>query len=148
MDTLKVKLELVGIFAVVVSLLFVAYEVRQNTNTAAAQAVFELNEADWQSLFLQSTDPDLMALIILAEDDLDAFTDVQRQSYRRWVFAFLNLYESAWNHHRRGIINDDDMEGWRVEFCDQMSEESFRHIAESIESHASGFRKDAAQWCR
>ena len=112
MDTLKVKLELVGVFAVVVFLLFVAYEVRQNTNTAAAQAVFELNEVGRQSLFLQSTDPDLMALIILAEDGLDALTDVQRQSYRRWVFAFLNLYESAWNHHRRGIINDDDMEGW------------------------------------
>ena len=100
---LKGKLELVGVFAVVVSLLFVAYEIRQNTNTAAGQAVFELNEAGRQSLFLQSTDPGLMALIILAEDDLDALTDVQRRKYRRRVFAFLNLYESAWNHHQRAI---------------------------------------------
>ena len=83
MDLLKGKLELVGVFAVVVSLLFVAYEIRQNTNTAAGQAVFELNEAGRQSLFLQSTDPGLMALIILAEDDLDALTDVQRHKYRR-----------------------------------------------------------------
>ena len=50
-------------------------------NAAAGQAVFELNEAGRQSLFLQSTDPGLMALIILAEDDLDALTDVQRHKY-------------------------------------------------------------------
>ena len=43
MDSLKGNLELVGVLAVVMSLLFVAYEIRQNTNTAAAQAVFELN---------------------------------------------------------------------------------------------------------
>ena len=95
MDSIKGKIELVGIFAVVLSLLLVAYEIRQSTDTAAAQAVFELNEAGRQSLFLQSTDPDLMELIILAEDDLDALTDVQQQKYRRWVFAFLNLYESV-----------------------------------------------------
>ena len=148
MDLLKGKLELVGVFAVVVSLLFVAYEIRQNTNTFAAQAVFELNEAGRQSLFLQSTDPGLMALIIFAEDDHDALTDVQRRKYRRWVFAFLNLYESAWNHHQRGVISDDDMEGWQADYCNQMSEESFRREAQSIESHASRFRADAAQWCQ
>ena len=140
MDSIKGKIELVGIFAVVLSLLLVAYEIRQSTDTAAAQAVFELNEAGRQSLFLQSTDPDLMELIILAEDDLDALTDVQQQKYRRWVFAFLNLYESAWNHHQRDVINDDDMEGWQADYCNQMSEESFRRIAQTIESHASRFR--------
>ena len=107
-----------------------------------------LNEAGRQSLFLQSTDPDLMELIILAEDDLDALTDVQQQKYRRWVFAFLNLYESAWNHHQRGVINDDDMEGWQADYCNQMSKESFRRIAPTIGSHASRFCEDAAQWCQ
>jgi hypothetical protein len=148
MGSLTRHLELIGILAVVVSLIFVAYEIRQNTNTAAAQAVFELNEAGRQSLFLQPTDADLMALIILAEDDLDALTDIQRQSYRRWVFAFLNLYESAGNHHQRGIIDDDDMEGWQVDYCDRMSNESFRRTADSIKSHASRFRNDAASWCQ
>ena len=131
----------------VVSLLFVAYEIRQNTNTAAAQAVFELNEAGRQSLYLQSTDPGLMALIVRAEDDFDLLNDVQRQRYRRWVFAFLNLYESAWNHHQRDVISDEDMEGRQADYCYQMSQESFRRESRSIKAHASRFRAHATKWC-
>ena len=86
-------------------------------------------------------------LIILAQNDLDALSDEQRHRYRLWVFAFLNLYESAWNHHQRGVINDEDMEGWKADYCDQMSRDSFTREASSIESHASRFRQEAAQWC-
>ena len=59
MESSKGKLELIGVLTVVLSLLFVAYEIRQNTNTAAAQAVIQLNEAGRQTLFLQSADPGL-----------------------------------------------------------------------------------------
>ena len=148
MESSMGKLELIGVLTVVLSLLFVAYEIRQNTNTAAAQAVFELNEAGRRTLFLQSTDPGLTTLIILAQNDLDALTDEQRLRYRLWVFAFLNLYESAWNHHQRGLINDEDMEGWKAYYCGQMSSDSFRREASFIESHATRFRKEAARWCQ
>ena len=148
MDSINGKLELVGVVAVVLSLLFVAFEIRQNTNTAAAQAVFELNEAGRQTQFLQVTDSNLVALLIQAENDLDALTVEQRYRYRIWVFSFQNLYESAWNHHHRGVINDQDMEGWKTDYCNKMSIESYRKVAQSITANASQFREDAAQWCQ
>ena len=39
MTSVKDGLETIGIVAVVVSLLFLAYEIHQNTDTAAAQAI-------------------------------------------------------------------------------------------------------------
>lgn len=55
MTSAKDKLEIVGIVAVIVSLLFLAYEIRQNTHTSAAQAIFELNEAARQTQFREES---------------------------------------------------------------------------------------------
>ena len=63
MTSVKDKLELIGIVAVIVSILILGYEIRQNTDTYAAQAVFELNESARQSLFQEATDPNLASLI-------------------------------------------------------------------------------------
>lgn len=148
MDSLRGKIELVGILTVVVSLLLVAYEIRQSTDTAAAQAVFEMNNAGREALFLMATDSALAELLMLAEDDLDALTDEQRFRYDAWVFALLNSYESAWNHHQRGVINDDDMEGWQADYCSNVAKESFNYVMQGINAHASLFRQEATNWCQ
>ena len=57
MTSAKDELELIGFVAVVVSLLILGYEIRQNTETSAAQAIFELNESARQTLFQEATDP-------------------------------------------------------------------------------------------
>ena len=148
MTSVKDKLEIVGIVAVVVSLLFLAYEIRQNTDTAAAQAIFDLNEAARETQFLEATDPGLVPLIIKAEKDFDALSEEEQYRYRRWVFAYLNLFESAWNHHHRGVTSDADMEAWKTAYCNYMSRASFRRVAQSIAAQRSQFREESAQWCQ
>lgn len=148
MTSVKDKLEIVGIVAVVVSLLFLAYEIRQNTDTAAAQAMFDLNEAARETQFLEATDPGLVPLIIKAEKDFDALSEEEQYRYRRWVFAYLNLFESAWNHHHRGVTSDADMEAWKTAYCNYMSRASFRRVAQSIAAQRSQFLQESAQWCQ
>jgi hypothetical protein len=139
--------ETIGIIAVILSLLFVAFEIRQNTNTAAAQAVFDLNESGRQTLFMQVSDPDLAKMVMLAVDDSESMTEEQRFRYGKWVFSLLNLYESAWNHHQRGVISDEDLDGWKANYCTNMGIELFRIEAMKIGAHSPEFRQDAAQWC-
>lgn len=147
MNSVKDNMEIVGIVAVVVSLLILAYEIRQNTDTSAANALFELNEAARQTQFLEATDPILAPLIIKAEKDLDTLTESEQYRYRRWVFAHLNLFESAWNHHHRGVISDADLEAWRTAYCGYMSRTSFRQVADSIAAQRSQFREELMQSC-
>lgn len=147
MASIKDKMELVGIVAVVLSLLLLAYEIRQNTDTAASQAIFDLNEAARQTQFLEATDPVLVPLIIRAEKDLDALSEEERYRYERWVFSYLNVFDSAWNHHHRGVTSDADMEAWKRAYCNYMSRPSFRQVAESISAQRSEFLEDARQWC-
>ena len=146
MTSLKDKLELIGIIAVIVSILILGYEIRQNTYTAAAQAIFELNESARQTLFQEATDPDLAALISKAENDFSALSERERYMYSRWVLAYVNLYESAWRYHRRGVISDAEMEGWKTSFCGYMDRASFRQVVQSIDVFPE-FDEASSQWC-
>ena len=147
MEALPGKIELTGVVAVVLSLLFVAYEVRQNTNTAAAQAVFELNEAGRQTQFMQVSDPEIANLVLLGQSDPQAMTELQRFQYSRWVFSFLNLYESVWTYHQRGIISDQELEGWKADYCQKVSVDLFNREFMAISGTSSAFRNDVPSWC-
>lgn len=146
MSSVKDKIELIGIVAVIASLLILGYEIRQNTDTYAAQAVFELNESARQTLFQEATDPDLASLISKAENDFGTLSERERYMYSRWVFAYMNLYESAWRYHRRGVISDAEMEGWKTSFCGHMDRASFRQVVQSIDSFPE-FDEESSQWC-
>lgn len=147
MDSVKDKLELIGIVAVIVSILILGYEIRQNTDTYAAQAVFELNESARLSLFQEATNPNLASLISKAEKNFDALSENERYMYSRWVFASVNLFESAWKYNRRGVISDSEMRGWKTAFCGYMARASFRHVVQSVEVFTPEFAEESAQWC-
>jgi len=147
MASVKDKLELVGIIAVIISLLILGYEIRQNTDTSAAQAVFELNESARQALFQEATDPDLASLISKAENSFEDLSERERYMYGRWVFASVNLFESAWRYSRRGVIGDAEMKGWKSAFCGYMARASFRQVVRSVEAFTPEFAEESAQWC-
>ncbi len=147
MTSVKDKLELIGIVAVIVSILILGYEIRQNTDTSAAQAVFELNESARQTLFQEATDPNLASLISKAEKDLEALSERERYMYGRWVFAHVNLFESAWRYNRHGVISDAEIEGWEKAFCGYMARTSFRQVVKSVEVFTPEFAEESAQWC-
>ncbi len=147
MATLKDNLEWLAGAAVVMSLLLVAFEIRQNTNALAAQAVFELNQAGRDNLFMQVSDRELAGMLERAESDPNSLTAEERYIYRLWVFSRVNLFESAWNHHTRGIISDDDMEGWKSDFCNAVSVKAFQTEMSTIDAHSPMFLSDISQWC-
>ena len=147
MTSVKDKLEIIGIVAVIVSLLILGYEIRQNTDTSAAQAVFELNESARQTLFREATDPNLVSLISKAEKGFEALSEHERYMYGRWVFAHVNLFESAWRYSRRGVISEAEMKGWKTAFCGYMDRASFRRVVQSVEVFTPEFAEDSEQWC-
>ena len=147
MTSVKDKLELIGIAAVLVSLLILGYEIRKNTDTSAAQAVFELNESARQTLFQEATDPDLATLISKAENDFESLSERERYMYGRWVFAYVNLFESAWRYSRRGVISDAEMIGWKTAYCGHMKRASFRQVVQSVEVFTPEFAEESTQWC-
>jgi hypothetical protein len=147
MKAISDKLEWIGAVTIVLSLLLVAYEIRQNTNAIAAQSVFELNEAANQSLLMESADGEYSRLINLGLENPAALTDEEQLRFRAYVWFALNQYESVWTFYQRGIVSLEELESWRADYCLTISSEGFKYVMQTIPAHASTFGEVSSSWC-
>ncbi len=142
------RLEWVGGIAVIASLLLVAFEIRQNTNAISAQAVYDLNESAKEMLLILATDAELARLMHLGGSDPDALDSDEWYRFRMYVWANLNMYESAWDYYRRGIVGDGYMEGWKVDYCETISLPGFKRALTTLDPvQATEFQKSVNDWC-
>lgn len=72
-------------FAVVLSLLLVAFEVRQSTAVATAHAVFETNTVHNQSYRARAQHPELDALIEKGHTEPDSLSERERRQFFAWT---------------------------------------------------------------
>jgi hypothetical protein len=140
--------ELVGIFAVVLSLLLVAYELKQSTAVATAQAIFETNTVHDESYRARAQDPELDALIEQGHAEPDTLSERERSQFYAWIRADLNVIEAAWFYHDRGIIPQEDIDGFRDAFCSRVITPGGRQYWASNKKYfAVGFRNAIDEWC-
>jgi hypothetical protein len=140
--------ELVGIFAVVLSLLLVAFELRQSTAVATAQAVFDVNTVHDQSWRARAQYPELDALIEKGHAEPDTLSERERSQFFAWIRADMNVIEATWFYHDRGIIPQEDIDGWISTICSRVITSGGRQYWASEKQHfAVGFRNAIDGWC-
>ena len=140
--------ELVGIFAVVLSLLLVAFELRQSTAVATAQAVFDVNTVHDQSYRERAQYPELDALIQKGHSEPDSLSERERSQFYAWIRADMNVIEATWFYYDRGIIPQEDMDGFRSSACSRVITTGGRQYWESEKQYfAVGLRNAIDGWC-
>jgi len=100
-------IESVGIMTVVLSLLFVAYEIRQSNEIAIGTTVHELNR-NWMSINeLIITSPELLSLLVEIADKNYVPKD-ERELQRSLAYArrLLNHWVSVEEAYRNSIVSD------------------------------------------
>jgi len=105
-------LEFVGQGAVVVSLVYVGVQVRQNTaaiQTSTSQEVYQQNQ-EQALLVLESAE--VAAILLQADQDLAALSPVDSVRYGRWLNVTLNLYEAVYANALQGTMEAAMAAGW------------------------------------
>ncbi len=103
--------ELVGTFAVFVSLLFVVYSINQNT--AAIQGsteniLFErIGELSGQVI----ADPTLAAIIVKKREGTE-LTPIEAVRWEKYQLVLLDMWALGFNRHRRGLLASDQWAAW------------------------------------
>lgn len=103
--------EVFGTAAVVVSLIFVAFSIRQNTAVVQADQqnlLYELTDAlyaDW------ATNPELYELYEKGVDP-EALSSVERQRITDMEYRGLSVWENAYFKHQNGLLSDEQYEAW------------------------------------
>ena len=116
----KDLVEIVGVIAVVASLIFVGYEIRQNTVVARAAAYQAIGVATAEAFDSLAHDQQLAAIIQKSAEAMNA-SDWAQYTYKMTVFA--RLGETVLLQIEQGLLPTDAMErlgfiGWMRIFED------------------------------
>ena len=106
--------ERVGLMAVVVSLLYVGYEIKRNTDLAVVESQQELLSlvVEMKGWFL---DEEIRK--ILLSDDIDQLKEDELQTLVYLAGSWFDLHEHALLGHERGVLSDEQLRVWKAGMC-------------------------------
>jgi len=130
--------EIAGAIAVVLSLIYVGYQIKQNT--AAQQSETELNLYNLTAV-LDSwyQDPAFVSIVAKANRDFESLSEVEQMQLEKHVLDGLNLWGYAWKSHGRGQIDEEEWLAWDRWFAGEMQNESWSNI---YRRYSYGYHKD------
>jgi hypothetical protein len=106
--------QIIGALAVVISLFYVAYQIRQNTGAiraATAQSVHE-HFASWYHLL--AADGELSQVVIAGLKDYASLSEKDKARFVATFMAFLSYSQNAFMKWRQGLLAPSLWMGWEL----------------------------------
>lgn len=131
--------EVVAAVGVLLSLIYVGYEIRQNTTavrSTAYQAIHDAEDGFWSDLAGDAGAARLWEQGLdsgpepLAEGDRERFTVVAR----RLIYLFQNVHYQ----YRKGVVDEELWEAWLASLDEFLAEPGFREVLREVRPHLSG----------
>ena len=134
-------LQLISNLAVVGGLLFLAFEVRHNTNVAKVQTHTELIQIGHET-HNWKLEPQFAEVVVKATADYESLSPSEKVQFSTFVFQLLNLWEHALGVHSRGLMSDTYWEAWNATFHPNMNDQAWRSVWADAKPHfAAEFQK-------
>jgi hypothetical protein len=108
--------EVIGAIAVVISLVYLAVQIRQNTRmvrASAEQAVFESGIEFDRTLV---SDPELTRIWHLGRSNPDELTKEEARRFRRLMSMLYRNFENLYFQHQKALVDDHVFAVWREGF--------------------------------
>ena len=106
-----------GILGVVASLLFVGYEIRQNTIALKASAIQGSVNTARQQLQMLATNPELIRIAQRAEDDLSSLGPLERRQYLQVRLSFFWGMQGLYRQWVLGVLPNEEWHAWKRVIC-------------------------------
>lgn len=103
--------ELLGAIGVIVSLIYLATQIRQNTKSIRASAVDAAADRFIESTRLISLNPELADLLDRGRNDYAALSEVEQRRYRLHYLANSLAFENQYQKYTQGLIPKSQWEG-------------------------------------
>ena len=104
--------EILSAIAIVISLLYVGYELNRNTEVVNSDRSNEALVAfrSWEQILV--TDHDVADLYLRGPNEYDEFSDIERLKYRIFIGQFTGIWEQLYNAHIAGLMQTEKWEDW------------------------------------
>ena len=111
-DAIGAISEVVGAAAVVISLIYVAIQIRQNTISQNAQMHQQLLESQTGANRGIVDNEGIAELVVKANSDFETLTPSELLKLNFVYLNFFNLWHSAYANHERGMLDSSIWEQW------------------------------------
>ncbi len=144
----RLVLEIISAAAVLLGLIFVGLELRQNTAAVSAQAIFELNDSSNNAFRDVAQNPQLSELISRGYADPQSLDENELDRFNYWLRSAFNSHESAWLYFKKGLIEEGDFAGWKGSLCGLLEQRGAQQFwIRNLGNYADGFVEDVNRWC-
>ena len=123
----------VGVIGIVISLIYVGYELRQNTIATRAQGHQELVAITISGIDLQLSDQTLASVVDRGNADISSLSEAERSRFSLYIFRVLNMWELAYYQYRDGALNFEVWESWNSWECERVKLPGVREVWRSAE---------------
>ena len=142
-DALSAIAEFVAAVLVLPTLLYLAFQFRQNTLAVKSATYQAVNDSMTKNLEdLTKVEP-LVPLIIKAQADYGALTEEERMRYHFLHMTMIRRYEGVYIQRELGLINPSMVEGYERSFLSYLTNSPIAEIWPTIRT---GFGMDFANY--
>ena len=119
--------EILGAIAVLVTLIYLAAQIRQNSQFVKAATYHSTMRARNEFNFAIATTPGVSALLIRAGDKSITFDAEERQRFNSLMWGFWNLFEDSLVQHTNGLLTPESWEATRWAMAEMLRSPGVRN---------------------
>ena len=121
--------EVVAAVAVVISLAYLAIQIRTQNAESRAAAIHEIS-AGWRAASEQFTDGELAAIFIKANLDFDSLTDTEALQLVAGVHGIFRVYEEAFHQNQANRLDHNIWAGMNRQYSSYLAAPAFQRYWE------------------
>jgi hypothetical protein len=142
----KALIEMASAGAVLTGLIFVGFELNQNTEAVQAATLQSITDASQEYLLLMAADPELNRIWRLANDDTEEMNESDASRYFFLLRGQWLRYQNAFLQWQRGTMSDKDWTLYELFICDPSGSTTARSKRFLWEEHRAALLPDFAQF--
>ena len=120
--------EIVGAIAVVLSLLFVAFSINQNTSALTMETWEKILDREEQTSQMVAESADLTRIVFTGESDPNALTPEDYFRFRHFAGIRFGAWESVYGQHELGRIDSRTWELWHDYYLEVLNLPGYRKV--------------------
>ncbi len=109
--------EIVGILGIIVSLIFLGYELKRSNDIAETEAVATIYSMTNEMGLALAENPELSRVFRQALSDFESLSPDDRWTLYVLLEHVLNVNEVAWKYYDKGIINQEEIDYYTRGLC-------------------------------
>lgn len=139
-STTRIVVDVLTALSVVLGLVFVGLELRHANNLARADALNSINALYLELNYAKYEAPastGLWAAYYAGElEGKESLPPEDYEAIENFISGFMTVFESAWQYHSRGIIGDEEFDGYLRGLCSEFSQAPFLPEVWRTQRHA------------